>query len=196
MKRLVATLVFCWVACGRIDAADYREEIPFVPTPVDVIDRMLELAEVKKGDVLYDLGSGDGRIVIRTAQKYRIRAVGIEMDQLLLDQARRAAKSTGVDRLVEFRSEDAFKASISATVITLYMLPWFNEAMKPSFEKQLKPGSRIVAHDFGISGWPPDKTVKLAGYELKPGGYRHQHTIYLWRVTGQPSPQRSVIPQP
>ena len=197
MKRLFTALVLCWaMSCGGANAADYREEIPFVPTPIEVIDRMLELAEVKNGDVLYDLGSGDGRIVIRTAQKYRIRAVGIEMDQLLLDQARRAAKSTGVDRLVEFRSEDAFKASISATVITLYMLPWFNEAMKPSFEKQLKPGSRIVAHDFGISGWPPDKTVKLAGYELKPGGYRHQHTIYLWRVTGQPSPQRSVIPQP
>jgi precorrin-6B methylase 2 len=197
MKRLFAALVFCWPTCGGIDAADYREEIPFVPTPVEVIDRMLELAEVKKGDVLYDLGSGDGRIVIRAAQKYRIRAVGIEMDQLLLAKARRDAKSAGVTRLVEFRSEDALKANIStATVITLYMLPWFNEALKPSFERQLKAGTRIVAHDFGISGWPPDKTVKLPGYELKPGGYKHQHTIYLWRVTGQPSPQRDVIPQP
>jgi cyclopropane fatty-acyl-phospholipid synthase-like methyltransferase len=186
MKRLVATLIF-WLVCGGLDAAQYREEIPFVPTPVEVIDRMLELAEVRKGDVLYDLGSGDGRIVIRAAQRYRIRAIGIEMDQLLLDQARRDAKSAGVDRLVEFRSEDALKANISdATVVTLYMLPWFNEAMKPSFEKQLKPGSRIVAHDFGIAGWPPDKTVKLPGFELKPGGYKHQHTIYLWRISRKP----------
>ena len=144
--------------------ADYPEEIPFVSTPVEVIDKMLELAEVKSGDVLYDFGSGDGRIVIRPAQKYGIRAVGIEMDRLLLDQARRDAKSAGVTHLIEFRSEDTLKANISeATVITLYMLPWFNEAMKPSFEKQLKPGSRIVAHDFGIEGWEPDTTVKLPG---------------------------------
>src|SRR4029079_3310582 len=108
--------------------AEYREEIPFVPTPLEVIDRMLELAQVKKGDVLYDLGSGDGRIVIRAAQKYGIRAIGIEMDRLLLEQARRDAQSAGVTRLVEFRAEDALKADISkATVITLYMLPWFNE---------------------------------------------------------------------
>lgn len=187
MKRLVATLIFCWRVYGGIEAAEYREEIPFVPTPVEVIDRMLELAEVKKGDVLYDLGSGDGRIVIRAAEKYRIRAVGIEMDQQLLDKARWDAAFAGVAQLVEFRSEDALKANISdATVVTLYMLPWFNEAMKPSFEKQLKPGSRIVAHDFGIAGWPPDKTVKLPGYELKPGGYKHQHTIYLWRISRKP----------
>ncbi len=185
MKPLFTSLVFCWIlVCGSAHAAEYREEIPFVPTPIEVIDRMLELAEVKKGDVLYDLGSGDGRIVIRAAKKYGIRAVGIEMDQWLLDQARRDAKSAGVNHLIEFRSEDALKANISdATVVTLYMLPWFNEAMKPSFEKQLKPGSRIVAHDFGIAGWQPDKTVKLAGYELKIGGYKHQHTIYLWQIT-------------
>jgi len=168
-------------------AAEYREEIPFVPTPLEVIDRMFELAQVKKGDVLYDLGSGDGRIVIRAAQKFGIHAVGIEMDRLLLDQARRDAKSAGVARLVEFRAEDALKADISkATVVTLYMLPWFNEAMKPSFTRQLKPGSRIVAHDFGIEGWEPDETVKLPGYEEKIGGYRHQHVLYLWKIGKQP----------
>ena len=163
-----------------------NEEIPFVPTPVVVIDRMLELAEVKPGDVVYDLGSGDGRIVIRAAKKYGVRAVGIEMDQLLLDQARKDAKAEGVSDLVEFRSEDALKADISAaTVVTLYMLPWFNEAMKPNFQKMLKPGARIVAHDFGIEGWEPDKTVKLPEIEIMPGGRRHQHTIYLWRIGRQ-----------
>ena len=189
MKPLIARFFFCSVIASGTNAggADYPEEIPFVSTPVEVIDKMLELAEVKSGDVLYDFGSGDGRIVIRAAQKYGIHAVGIEMDQLLLDQARRDAKSAGVTRLVTIRSEDALKANISdATVVTLYMLPWFNEAMKPSFEKQLKPGSRIVAHDFGIEGWLPDKTMKLPGYELKPGGYKHQHTIYLWRVKRGP----------
>ena len=160
-----------------------NEEIPFVPTPVEVIDRMLDLAEVKQGDVVYDLGSGDGRIVIRAAKKYGVRAVGIEMDPLLLEKAREDANAEGVSNLVEFRSEDALMADISpATVITLYMLPWFNEAMKPNFQKMLKPGARIVAHDFGIEGWEPDKTVKLPEIEIMPGGRRHQHTIYLWRI--------------
>ena len=129
-------LLFMWTN----SKADFPEEIPFVPTPSDVVDRMLELAEVKKGDVVYDLGSGDGRIVIRAAKKYGVRAVGIEMDRLLLAQARKDAKALGVSHLVEFRAEDAMKVDLSkATVVTLYMLPWFNEAMKPSFKKYLKP---------------------------------------------------------
>jgi SAM-dependent methyltransferase len=163
-----------------------REEIPFVPTPVEVIDKMLELAEVKKGDIVYDLGSGDGRIVIRAAQKYGLRAVGIEMDSLLLAKARKDAKAAGVSHLVEFRAEDALKADISkATVVTLYMLPWFNEAMKPRFKKYLKPGARIVAHDFGIEGWEPDRTEKLPEPERKLSDFIHYHTLYLWRMKGE-----------
>src|SRR6059036_2838663 len=159
MKRRVAALILAsaLAAMGAVHGAEYREEIPFVPTPIEVIDSMLELAEVKKGDVIYDLGSGDGRIVIRAAKKYGARAVGIEMDSMLLVKARNDAKAAGVSHLVKFRSEDALNANISqATVVTLYMLPWFNEAMKPSFKKYLKPGARIVAHDFGIDGWKPD----------------------------------------
>ena len=184
MKRRPALLVCCVLLIPPLLwAADYPEEIPFVPTPLEVVDEILALAEVKQGDVLYDLGSGDGRIVIRATQKYRIRAVGIEMDRLLLDKARRDAQAAGVSDLVEFRAEDALKADISAaTVVTLYMLPWFNERMKPNFQKMLKPGTRIVAHDFGIEGWQPDKTLKLPGYESRPGGYKHQHTLYLWRI--------------
>ena len=113
----------------------------------------------------------------------RGRAVGIEMDSLLLDKARKAAKAEGVSHLVEFRNEDALKADISrATVVTLYMLPWFNEAMKPNFKKMLKPGTRIVAHDFGIEGWEPVITEKLPGFELKAEGHKHQHQIFLWRI--------------
>jgi len=184
MKRRPAMLVCCALLIPLLLwAADYPEEIPFVPTPLAVVDEMLALAEVKQGDMLYDLGSGDGRIVIRAAQKYRIRAVGIEMDRLLLDKARRDAQAAGVSKLVEFRAEDALKADIStATVVTLYMLPWFNERMKPNFQKMLKPGARIVAHDFGIEGWQPDKMLKPPGYELKPGGGKHRHTLYLWRI--------------
>jgi cyclopropane fatty-acyl-phospholipid synthase-like methyltransferase len=185
MKKLIVFLIAGWTLVFRSDSisAEFPEEIPFVPTPIEVVDKMLELAEVKKGDVLYDLGSGDGRIVIRAAKKFGVKAVGIEMDSWLLKKARNDAKATGVSHLVAFRAEDALRADISrATVVTLYMLPWFNEAMKPSFKKFLKPGARIVAHDFGIEGWNPDVSVKLPEFELKPGGYKHQHTLYLWRI--------------
>jgi cyclopropane fatty-acyl-phospholipid synthase-like methyltransferase len=186
MKQNLSSLVMLvgLLAFGVIDAtADFQEEIPFVPTPIEVIDKMLEMARVQKNDVVYDLGSGDGRVVIRAAKKYGARAVGIEMDQTLLDKARKSAEAEGVSHLVEFRAEDALKTDLSpATIVTLYMLPWFNEAMKPNFRNYLKPGSRIVAHDFGIEGWKPDKTEKLPEPEKKAGGYVHYHSIFLWNV--------------
>src|SRR3970282_2776629 len=174
MKRMLVVLIVGWavtITSGvQAQLLGPNEEIPFVPTPIEVIDRMLALAEVKKGDVVYDLGSGDGRIVIRAAKKFGVRAVGIEMDSWLLDKARKAAKAEGVSHLVEFRNEDALKADISpATVVTLYILPWFNEAMKPNFKTMLKPGSRIVAHDFGIEGWEPVKTAKLLQIKTMTG---------------------------
>ncbi|MCE3239734.1 MAG: hypothetical protein K0Q83_241 [Deltaproteobacteria bacterium] len=184
-EKLSSLVVFVWLlAFGVVEAtADFPEEIPFVPTPIEVIDKMLEMAQIQKNDVVYDLGSGDGRVVIRAAKKYGARGVGIEMDQTLLDKARKSAEVEGVSHLVEFRAEDALKTDLSpATVVTLYMLPWFNEAMKPNFRNYLKPGSRIVAHDFGIEGWTPDKTEKLAEPEKKAGGYVHYHTIFLWNV--------------
>jgi SAM-dependent methyltransferase len=187
-NALPSVIIFCWtVLFATVNAAaDYPEEIPFVPTPIDVVDKMLELAEVKKGDIVYDLGSGDGRIVIRAAKKYGVRAVGIEMDRLLLAKARQSAKEEGVSHLVEFRSEDALKTDLSsATVVTLYMLPWFNKAVRPNLQKMLTPGARIVAHDFGIEGWPPDDTQKLPGIVETPGGYKHQHVLYLWRIESQ-----------
>jgi cyclopropane fatty-acyl-phospholipid synthase-like methyltransferase len=182
---LVTSLLLALISSAQAQLGP-REEIPFVPTPVEVIDKMLELAEVKKGDVVYDLGSGDGRIVIRAAQKFGVRAVGIEMDSWLLAKARKDAKAAGVTHLVEFRAQDALKADISkATVVTLYMLPWFNEAMKPSFKKYLPPGARIVAHDFTIEGWQPDKSIKLTEPETKTGGLMHYHTLYLWLMKGK-----------
>jgi cyclopropane fatty-acyl-phospholipid synthase-like methyltransferase len=186
MKAKLSSLIMCvgLLAFGLIDAtAEFQEEIPFVPTPVEVVDKMLEMAKVQKNDVLYDLGSGDGRVVIRAAKKYGAHGVGIEMDQTLLDKARKSAEAEGVSHLVEFRAEDALKTDLSpATIVTLYMLPWFNEAMKPNFRKYLKPGSRIVAHDFGIEGWKPDKTENLPEPEKKAGGYVHYHSIFLWKV--------------
>jgi cyclopropane fatty-acyl-phospholipid synthase-like methyltransferase len=183
-KTALLSILLVWLFIFAVDStADFPEEIPFVPTPIEVVDRMLEIAEVQKDDVVYDLGSGDGRVVIRAAKKYGARGVGIEMDQSLIDKARKAAEAEGVNHLVEFRAEDALKTNLSpATVVTLYMLPWFNEAMKPNFKKYLKPGSRIVAHDFGIEGWKPDKMEKLPQPEKKAGGYVHYHSILLWNV--------------
>jgi len=185
MKKLLTALALAWALGSNSNAAsaDFPEEIPFVPTPIEVVDKMLELAAVKKGDVLYDLGSGDGRIVIRAAKKYGVRAVGIEMDQLLLQKARTDARAAGVSHLVEFRAQDALQTDLSqATVVTLYMLPWFNEKLKPNLKKYLKPGARIVAHDFGIEGWKPAQALKLPAPEKKSGGYVHYHTLYLWRI--------------
>ena len=184
-EKLLSLLVFIWLlAFGVVNStADFPEEIPFVPTPIEVVDKMLEMADVKKDDVVYDLGSGDGRVVIRAAKKYGASGVGIEMDQTLLDKARKSAEAEGVSHLVDFRAEDALKTDLSpATVVTLYMLPWFNQAMKPNFRKYLKTGSRIVAHDFGIEGWQPDKMEKLPEPEKKAGGYVHYHSILLWNV--------------
>ncbi|MGH7829351.1 MAG: SAM-dependent methyltransferase, partial [Candidatus Binatia bacterium] len=154
-----------------------ERDVPFVATPMEVVDRMLEMAEVKRGDVLYDLGSGDGRIVIRAAQKYGARGVGIEIDPDLVEKSRAKAREEGVAHLVEFRVQDALTVDVSeATVVTLYLLPEFNEKLKPILQKQLKPGARIVSHDFDIEGWSPTKVERM------PGTVLHRHAIYLWRV--------------
>ena len=152
-------------------------EVPFVPTPPEVVDRMLEMAQVKAGDVIYDLGSGDGRIIIRAAKRYGVKGVGIEIDADLAQKARDNAFKEKVDHLVEFRVQDALTVDVSAaTVVTLYMLPEFNAKLRPIFDKQLKPGSRVVSHDFEIQGWVPDKVERIKGDLL------HDHTILLFEV--------------
>ena len=175
MLTLVAAAGFA--ACSLLDLPVWTAgEVPFVPTPLEVVDRMLELAEVKSADVLYDVGSGDGRIVIRAAKKYGVRAVGIEIDGELVDRSRARAKTEGVEQVVEFREQDALTADISeATVVTLYMLPEFNAKLRPKLQS-LKRGARVVSHDFNIEGWTPIKTEKMAS------GVMHSHTLYLWKI--------------
>ncbi|HEV8341258.1 MAG TPA: methyltransferase domain-containing protein [Candidatus Binatia bacterium] len=172
LTTVLALLLFA--GCSTIWTAG---EVPFVPTPPEVVDRMLELAEVKRGDVLYDLGSGDGRVVIRAAKKYGVKAVGVEIDPDLVQRSRAKAKDEGVDHLVEFREQDALTVDVSpASVVTLYMLPEFNAKLRPIFDRQLRSGSRVVSHDFGIDGWIPIKVEKM------DGGWYHTHFIYLWKV--------------
>lgn len=164
-----------------------RDEIPFVPTPIEVVDRMLALAEVSKDDVVVDLGSGDGRIVIRAAKKFGARGVGYEIDLELVEAARKNAAEEGVSQLVEFHARDALSADVSgATVVTLYMLPWFNDKIRPVLQRRLGPGARVVSHDFDIKGWPPTKIVEFEKVETLPGGRKHRHKIFLWRIGAQP----------
>lgn len=151
---------------------------PYIPTPPDVVDRMLALAAVTSRDVVYDLGCGDGRIPIAGAKTFGARGVGIDIDAGLIAQARANAKAAGVERLVEFRVQDAMAADISdATVVTLFLLSSSNEKLRPLLLRQLHPGARVVSHAFSMGrDWPADKVdqfVSARGDEV---------TLYLWRI--------------
>ena len=150
-------------------------DILFVPTPQEVVDKMLELVEVKKGDLIYDLGCGDGRIVVTAAKKYGCRGVGYDIDPQRVIESMENVKKNGVQKLVRIEQKDIFTLDLSeANVITLYLLSSLNVKLIPQLEK-LKPGTRIVSHDFDMQGIvTPDKTVTV-----DTGNYR-EHTIYLW----------------
>ena len=177
LRQIVMSLILLGTGgCGSIPVWT-DGEVPFVPTTPDVIDRMLELARVKPGDIVYDIGSGDGAIIIRAAKKYGVKGVGIEIDRELVRKARDNAFREKVEHLVEFHAQDAFTADISpATIVTLYMLPEFNAKLRPILERQLKPGSRVVSHDYPIEGWIPDKV------EVIKGTWFHDHTVLLFEI--------------
>jgi tRNA A58 N-methylase Trm61 len=153
---------------------------PFVATPPDVVDRMLTLAKVGARDVVYDLGSGDGRIVIAAARKFGARGVGVDIDPVRISEAEANARQAGVDKLVTFKLQDALETNVSeATVVTLYMLSAINVRLRPILEKQLAKGSRIVSHNFAMGDWEPDRvdTFKDAAGTTR--------TLYLWTVGGR-----------
>lgn len=154
-------------------AMQQAPEVPFVPTPEPAVEGMLKLAEVKKGDVVYDLGSGDGRIVISAVRNHGAeRAVGVDINPDRITEANENARRAGVQDQVEFRQGDLFDADISdATVVTLYLLPSVNERLKPKLLAELKPGTRIVSHGFDMGDWKPDQTLQEDG-----------RTLYLWVV--------------
>jgi SAM-dependent methyltransferase len=151
---------------------------PYVPTPHDVVERMLAFAQVTKADVVYDLGSGDGRIPIAAARRFGARGVGIELNPKLVEEARANAKAEGVAGLVEFRQGDVLQADISgATVVTLYLLGSGNAKLRPMLQRQLRPGARIVSHAFSMGpDWPADKVDQFTtarGDEI---------TLYRWDI--------------
>ena len=159
-----------------------QESIPFVPSPMLVVERMLQLAEVRKDDILYDLGSGDGRIVIEAAKKFGVKGVGVDLNPTLVEQARRRAAEEGVSHLVEFRAADGLTVDISqATVVTLYMFKWFNNQMRPKLQR-LKPGSRVVAHDFDIDEWQPTKIEYVNPADDPSAELNEPRTLYPWKV--------------
>jgi SAM-dependent methyltransferase len=161
---------------GAASAQDKAPDAPFVPTPMPVVERMLELAKVSQDDVVFDLGSGDGRMVIAAAQRYRARGVGVEINPVWVRDARRYAEQLGVTDRVTFRIEDLFTVDLrDATVVTLYLLPWMNRKLASRFQAELRPGARIVSHEYGIGDWPPDHSE-----EMVVNGERH--AIHLWTV--------------
>jgi trans-aconitate methyltransferase len=149
-------------------------DVPYVQTPDRVVHEMLTLAGVGPDDVVYDLGAGDGRIVIAAARWYGARGVGIEIDPALVEQARRDAARTGVADRARFEAADLFTTDLhEATVVTLYLSPELNARLRPQLLSQLRPGARIVSHQFPIADWAPDRTIRLSvdGRE---------HVVHLW----------------
>ena len=154
---------------------------PYVPTPQDVVDRMLSLANVTSADVVYDLGCGDGRIVITAAKRFGARGVGVDIDPERIKESQANAKTAGVEHLATFELQDAATVDVSpASVVTLYLLSSSNAKLRPMLTRQLKPGARIVSHAFGMGDWTPEKTDIFTD----SGGT--QRTLYRWTVDGTP----------
>jgi len=153
---------------------------PYVPTPQPIVEKMLELAQVTSKDVVYDLGCGDGRIVITAAKKYGAHAVGIDIDPERIQESQANAKAAGVEQLVTFRLEDAMKVDVSlATVVTLYLLSASNASLRPILTRQLKPGARIVSHAFDMGDWQPNKIERITAEN------DFTRTLYLWIADGK-----------
>ncbi len=148
-------------------------DVPYVPTPEEVVNEMLNLAGVNSRDILYDLGCGDGRIVVTAAKERNVRrAVGVDLDPRRIEQSRENARQAGVTARVSFQQKDLFAVDMKeATVVSLYLLPTINLKLRPKLLRDLKPGARIVSHDFNMGDWQPDREVQL-----------NEHTIYFWVV--------------
>ena len=172
---VLAVLAACLSACAIVadNSLSRRLDVHYVPTPDAVVDAMLEVASVSANDVLYDLGSGDGRIPIAAARRFGTRGVGIDIDPARIKDANANLERAGVGARVTFVQGDLFGQDLSpATVITLYLLPELNMKLRPTLLK-LRPGTRIVSHDFAMGDWKPEKTLKVG-----------RSTVYFWTVPG------------
>jgi hypothetical protein len=157
-------------------------DTPYVPTPHVVVERMLGMAGVKPGDMLIDLGSGDGRLVITAAKEYGAHGFGVEIDPRLVSRSNQAAAQAGVADRVKFLTRDLFQTDFhDADVLTLYLLPDVNMALRPKILAELKPGTRVVSHDYGMRDWRPDAEAKVPAPD-KSVGLRKESMVYLWIV--------------
>jgi tRNA G37 N-methylase Trm5 len=175
---LLSALLVVRVQAGAIDDTQSKQtkrpDVIYVPTPQEVVDKMLELAQVKKDDVVYDLGCGDGRIVVTAAKKFGCKAVGFDIDPDRIKESKDNVARNKVGDLVTIMQEDIFTQDLSkASVVTLYLLPSLNVKLIPQLEK-LKPGSRIVSHDFDMHGVKPKQVVRVNESNGR------EHKIYLW----------------
>jgi ribosomal protein L11 methylase PrmA len=157
---------------AQAQAPTRTPDVIYVPTPPEVVEAMLKVANVKAGDVVYDLGCGDGRIVVTAAQKYGARGIGIDIDPQRIKEANENVQKAGVGDRVKIMQADLFETPISeATVVTLYLLPSLNVKLMPKLMKELKPGTRIVSHAFDMGDWKPEQTLNVDG-----------RTVYYWTI--------------
>jgi tRNA G37 N-methylase Trm5 len=168
LHRSIASLIFILSFSG----AALSRDVPYVPTTEAVVDKMLEMAKVGPNDIVYDLGSGDGRIVITAAKKYGARGLGVDIDPERIKEANQNAEAAKVTDKVKFKQGDLFEIDLSpATVVTLYLLPDVNMRLRPKLLNELKPGTRVVSHNYHMGDWKPEQTVQLEG-----------HTVYFWTI--------------
>ncbi len=183
LKYSRIALVAVSIAAASAQTAQLRREpdVPFVPTTEQAVDAMLKLAHVSKADTVYDLGCGDGRIVIAAAKSYGAHGVGIDINPERIKEARENAKKAGVENLVRFEEQDLFEADIRpATVVTLFLLSSVNLKLRPKLMSDLKPGTRVVSNTFDMGDWKPEKEIDLDD----PGGTHSflSHRLFLWTI--------------
>ena len=182
--KIVRILFAAAILSPGASAQESQKELdtPYVPTPQVVVERMLELAQPKAGETVIDLGSGDGRIMIEAARKYGARGFGVEIDPLLVKRSNENARRAGVADRVKFLQQDLFKTDFhEANVLTLYLLPDVNLALRPKILSELKPGTRVVSHDYNMGEWRPDAEETIAAPDKKVGT-RKESQVYLWTV--------------
>jgi SAM-dependent methyltransferase len=176
----LCAILFTTIGNGQQAQPRHAPDVPFVPTTPEAVQAMLKLANVQKSDVVYDLGCGDGRIVIAAAKDFGAHAVGIDIDPQRIAEARENAKKEGVENLVRFEENDLFDADIhEATVVTLFLLPNVNLKLRPKLIKDLKPGTPIVSNTFNMGDWKAEKEIDVGDDDQV---FSLSHHLYLWRV--------------
>ena len=179
---LALLVLFTSLTVAQTRQPKYQVDVPYVPTTEEAVKAMLKLADVKKTDIVYDLGCGDGRIVIAAAKEYGAHGVGIDINPERIQEAEENAKKAGVEKLLRFEENDLFDANIhEATVVTLFLLNSVNLKLRPKLLRDLKPGTRIVSNTFDMGDWKPDKEFTL-GDDSDGDDFGLSHKFYLWIV--------------